>query len=519
MVYYDIYCCARMSMRQMRKMLLFLERHRKRNPHTQGAGLVSGSRNDLNVPAQPGNSGRGTGWQNKVFKMLKKLNSQVDLIGGPIMKNLLIFMLPILISIVFQLLYSAVDTAIVGHFLGEQSLAAVGANVAIFDLMVMFAQALGNGLCIVVSRAFGAGDESRMRKSVAGSLVIGTGTIVVMTILSMLGLGPLLRLLGTPESIYAEALAYIRIIGGGIVVMFAYNLLSSLLRAIGNSAITLAFLIISSILNIILDIVLVAGAGMGVRGAAAATVIAQGISAAFCAAYILKRTPILIPRREDFSFDRELYLELAGQGYSMAFMGSVVNLGSVVLQYGINSLGPTVIAGHTTARKLFMMCILPYGAMGMAIATFVSQNKGAGQRERIIRGVRQSYVYDLVCGVLSIIIMFLFADELAVLISGSTNPELIGNTVAYVRFAAVFCGVLGVLHQTRHALQGLGAKFTPVISSFIELAGKCLFAWLFVPQMGYRAVIVCEPLIWCLMGIYLVIAFFINPYIRGKSGE
>ena len=143
--------------------------------------------------------------------MLKKLNSQVDLIGGPIMKNLLIFMLPILISIVFQLLYSAVDTAIVGHFLGEQSLAAVGANVAIFDLMVMFAQALGNGLCIVVSRAFGAGDESRMRKSVAGSLVIGTGTIVVMTILSMLGLGPLLRLLGTPESIYAEALAYIRI--------------------------------------------------------------------------------------------------------------------------------------------------------------------------------------------------------------------------------------------------------------------------------------------------------------------
>ena len=204
----------------------------------------------------------------------KSQGTAVDLIGGPIMKNLLIFMLPILISYVFQQLYNAVDTAIVGHYLGEQSLAAVGANVAIFDLMVMFAQSLGNGLCIVVSRAYGAGDDSKLRKSVAGSLVIGAGTVAVMTVLSLFGLGPLLRILGTPEAIFVEALAYIRIIGGGIAVMFAYNLLSSLLRAIGNSTMSLVFLIISSILNIFLDIALVAGAGMGVQGAATATVIA-----------------------------------------------------------------------------------------------------------------------------------------------------------------------------------------------------------------------------------------------------
>ena len=440
----------------------------------------------------------------------------VDLINGPIMKNLLIFMMPILISYVFQQLYNAVDTAIVGHYLGEQSLAAVGANVAIFDLMVMFAQSLGNGLCIVVSRAYGAGDESKLRKSVAGSLVIGAGTVVVMTALSLFGLGPLLGILGTPEAIYGEALAYIRIIGGWIGVMFAYNLLSSLLRAIGNSAMSLVFLIISSLLNIVLDITLVAGIGMGVRGAATATVIAQGISAVLCAGYILKRARILVPGREDFDCGKKLYLELAGQGYAMAFMGSVVNIGSVILQSGINSLGATVIAGHTTARKLFMLCALPNIAMGMAISTFVSQNKGAGQRERIIRGVKESYIYDLVCGGSTTIILFFFADELAVLISGSRNPELIGNVLAYVRFAALFFGVLGVLHQTRLALQGLGAKFTPIISSFIELAGKCLFAWNFVPKMGYRAVILCEPLIWCVMAVHLVAAFFTNPYIRGE---
>ena len=441
--------------------------------------------------------------------------TSVDLIRGPIMKNLLIFMLPILVSYVFQQLYNAVDTAIVGHYLGEQSLAAVGANVAIFDLMVMFAQSLGNGLCIVVSRAYGEGDERKLRKSVAGSLVIGVGTTAVMTVLSLLGLGPLLRLLGTPEAIYAEALSYIRIIGGWIVVMFAYNLLSSLLRAIGDSAMSLVFLVISSVLNVILDLALVAGAGMGVRGAAAATVIAQGVSAVLCAGYILKRAQNLIPRGEDFDCGKELYLELAGQGYAMAFMGSVVNVGSVILQAGINSLGATVIAGHTTARKLFMLCALPNISMGMAISTFVSQNKGAGQRERIIRGVKESYVYDAVCGLFTVVVLFLFADELAVLISGSTNPELIGNTVAYVRFAAIFSGVLGVLHQTRLALQGLGAKITPIISSFIELIGKCFFAWVLVPKMGYTAVILCEPLIWCVMAVHLVITFFTNPYIRG----
>ena len=441
----------------------------------------------------------------------------VDLISGPIMKNLLIFMLPILISYVFQQLYNAVDIAIVGHYLGEQSLAAVGANVAIFDLMVMFAQSLGNGLCIVVSRAYGEGDERKLRKSVAGSIMIGTATIAVMTAVSLLGLGPLLRILGTPEVIYGEALSYIRIIGGWIAVMFAYNLLSALLRAIGNSAMSLVFLIVSSVLNIILDIVLVANFGMGVRGTAFATVIAQGVSAVLCAGYILTRAGMLVPRREDFDCGKELLLELAGQGYSMAFMGSVINIGSVILQSGINGLGEIVIAGHTTARKLFMLCALPNIAMGMAISTFVSQNKGAGQRERIVRGVRKSYVYDLVCGAVTIIILCLFGDELAVLISGSTNPELIGNVVAYVRFAAVFSGVLGVLHQTRLALQGLGAKVTPVISSFIELLGKCLFAWIFVPGMGYRAVILCEPLIWCVMALHLVISFFTNPYVRGRE--
>lgn len=441
----------------------------------------------------------------------------VDLLGGPIMKNLLLFMIPILISYIFQQLYNTVDTAIVGHYLGEQSLAAVGASVAVFDLMVGFAQGLGNGVCIVVSRAYGAGDERELKKAVAGALVIGALTIAVITLLSLLGLGPLLRLLGTPQIIFDEALSYIRIIGGCILVMFTYNLLSSLLRAIGNSAMSLVFLIFSSVLNVFLDILLVAGTGLGVRGAAYATVIAQGISAMLCAFYLMRRARILIPRRQDFDCGRELYLELAGQGYAMAFMSSVVNVGSVILQSGINSLGEIVIAGHTTARKIFMLSALPGISMGMAVSTFVSQNRGAGQRERIIRGMKQTYIYDLACGLVTVLFLFLFGEKLAIAVSGSTNPVLISNVVAYVRFAAVFSGILAVLHGTRMALQGLGEKKTPLVSSFIELAGKYLFTWLLVPRMGYTAVILCEPLIWCVMTAHLIFAFFTNPYIR--SGE
>ena len=441
----------------------------------------------------------------------------VDLLNGPIMKNLVIFMIPILVSYVFQQLYNTVDTAIVGHYLGEQSLASVGASVAVFDLMVGFAQGLGNGVCIVVSRAYGAGDGKELRKAVAGSLVIGAATIAVMTLLSLLGLGPLLRILGTPDIIYNEALSYIRIIGGFIFVMFTYNLLSTLLRAIGNSAMALVFLIFSSVLNVFLDILLVAGTGLGVRGAAYATVIAQGISSLLCALYLLKRAKILIPSREDFACGRALYIELAGQGYAMAFMSSVVNLGSVILQSGINGLGEVVIAGHTTARKIFMLSALPGFSMGMATSTFVSQNRGAGQRERIIRGMKEAYVFDLVCGLLTVVFLFTFGESLARMVSGSDNPELIGNVVAYVRFASIFTGVLAILHQTRMALQGLGAKTTPLVSSFIELAGKCIFTWLLVPRMGYRAVIICEPLIWCVMTAHLVWAFFTNPYIKGDS--
>ena len=284
-----------------------------------------------------------------------KQKTQVDLLHGPIMKSLIIFMIPIVISNIFQQFYNAVDTAIVGNYLGETSLAAIGSCAAVFEMLVSFCNSLGNGFSIVCGRSFGSGDEDTMKRSVAGSIMIGAVTCVVLTLLCFVGLKPLLRLINTPEAILNEAHSYIIVIGAGRVVTFSYNLCSCMLRAIGNSVMPLIFLIVSSLLNIVLDILLITTFHMGVVGAAVATVIAQGISVALCIYYILNYVPVLIPEKKHFRIASELLKDIAGQGYAMALMGSIVSVGSILLQSGINSLGTQIIAGHVAARKLYMV--------------------------------------------------------------------------------------------------------------------------------------------------------------------
>ena len=443
-----------------------------------------------------------------------KQKTQVDLLHGPIMRSLVIFMIPILISNIFQQLYNAVDTAIVGNYLGASSLAAIGACSAVFEMLVQFCMSLGNGFAIVCGRSFGSGNADTMKRSVAGSLMIGGVTCVVLTLLCAIGLKPLLGLINTPADIIEESYTYISIIGMGLVVMFAYNLCSAMLRAIGNSIIPLIFLIISSILNIFLDIMLITVFRMGVAGAAVATVIAQGVSAVLCIIYILKSVHILVPQKKHFQIESALLKDIASQGYAMALMGSIVSVGSIILQSGINSLGSLIIAGHVAARKIYMISLLPFTSMGAAISAFIAQNKGAGQGERIVRALRYCRFYDVACAaVISAIFAFL-APTFVRLISGSSDPVIVGNGSKMLYIVGPFYAVLGVLLQTRFALQGLGSKFIPMISSFIELAGKVLFVWLLIPRFGYNAVVWCEPLIWVAMTIQLLYSYYNNPFIK-----
>jgi Na+-driven multidrug efflux pump len=241
------------------------------------------------------------------------------------------------------------------------------------------------------------------------------------------------------------------------------------------------------------------------------------VSVVLCLAYIALRARLLIPSAQHFAPDAALWGELAGQGFSMGFMSSIVSTGSVILQYGINGLGTLVIAGHTAARKLFSFTAMPFMAMSTATSTFVSQNRGADQPARIRKGLRQIYLYCVLCAaVLSVVVLFA-AEPMVRLISGSSEPVVLQNGARYLIFATPFYSVLGVLISTRCALQGLGQKLLPLVSSCIELVGKILFVLVFIPRFAYTAVIFCEPTIWCVMTAQLLLSFYRDPYIRAAK--
>lgn len=443
-------------------------------------------------------------------------NRNVDLMNGPIFKSLLIFMLPILVSCLFQQLYNTVDTMIVGNVLGDTALAAIGACGAIYELLVGFGIGIGNGLAIVAARAYGAGDEDQLKQTVAGSIVIGIIASAVITLAGAVGLHPLLELLDTPAEILEDAYGYIIIIDFGVIVMFAYNLCAGLLRAIGNSFMPLVFLILSSVLNVILDLWFIAALGMGVAGAGVATVISQGVSVALCILYVFRSARLLLPEKKHFHVESRLYWELFSQSISMGLMSSIVSAGSVVLQYGINSLGTLVIAGHTAARKLFAFTDMPLTAMASACSTYVSQNYGANHPDRVRRGMRDIYLYGVVVAVTAILLMSVGAEWMVKLVSGSSEPVVLENGVRYLVWNAPFYAVLGMLLSTRYALQSMGEKVLPLLSSVIEFLGKIVFVLLFIPRFEYNAVILCEPVIWCFMTIELLIAYRHNSFVFPK---
>jgi len=440
-----------------------------------------------------------------------------DLINGKILKSIIFFTLPLLISQIFQQCYNAADTIIIGNYLGETSLAAIGATVAIFDLLVGFGIGFGNGLGIVAARAFGANDKEKLKKVTASSLVITFFLMILIFILSQTSLKSILRSLGTPDEIVEESFSYINTITKFAGVLFLYNLFAGMLRAIGNSFVPLLFLIFSSLLNIFLDITFIKYFGMGIKGAAIATVIAQGVSAILCLVYILKKAKILVPSLKHFSFDKRLYKDLIEQGLSMALMGAVVQSGTVLLQSSINSFGSSIIAGHICSRKIFSFTNIPLLTIGNASATFVSQNFGANKIDRVKRGVNYCMILSLVWTVILLIFFPFTIKSIASFISGSSNPELLNYTFKYMMFAVPFYLVLGGVFIIRNSLQGMGYKVLPVTSSIIELIGKILFVFFIIPKMQLWGIIMCEPLIWTVMFIFLMISFYKNPII--KSGK
>lgn len=432
--------------------------------------------------------------------LFKRLNLTTE----PVLKSLLLFSLPILISNVFQQLYNTTDTMIVGNFMGSQALAAVGATSSLFELIVGFAIGVGNGMGIVIARHYGAKEKELVKKSVAGAIVVGVVLTLFIMLISLLLLHPLLTLLQTPENIIGQAYDYIFIIMIFVGVTIAYNLGAGVLRAIGDSMTALYILILAAVFNVILDLLFIVKFQMGVQGAAFATIVAQGMAALLCIFYILRKVRLLIPSKRHFKLDKHLYRDFLGQGISMGLMTSIVAIGSVILQTAINQLGVNIIAAQTAARRIQGFFIMPLNSIALAMVTFVAQNFGAKKFDRIIRAIKISLALSATWSLLTVILFLFSATTMVRWISGSTDTELLANGTQFLHIASLFYIVLGILYILRNTLQGLGEKVIPLISSVIELVGKIIFVAFIIPRLGYLGVILCEPLIWVVMTVQLV---------------
>lgn len=430
-----------------------------------------------------------------------------DLTTGKTWKLLLIFALPTLLSNVFQQFYNLADTAIAGHILGDNALVAIGASSTINSLVLSFAWGLNGGFGIIIAQSFGAKDNNKLKKSVAISLLINVIFSLFVCIVSIFASKPMLKLLNTPTARLNEANSYIAVILAFIIVPMLYNLEAVILRSLGDSKTPLYFLIFSSVLNIVLDYVLIKFTNMGVMGAAVATVLAQFLSVVLCFIVILKNFKIIKLSREDFKFSPALFKNMMGAGMAMAIMNSIFSIGSIIMQGSINALGDDIIAAHLGSRKVAEMFMQPLVTIGTACSTFVGQNYGAGKIGRIKESIKYSTLYSLIWSVITFFILWFAGGQIARLVTGSASQIVFENTQMYLRVNAPFYFVLGLLFTLRFSIQSVDRKVPPIISSTMELASKIAAAYLFIPLWGYFGACIAEPLSWTLGAIYLLFVF------------
>ena len=420
-------------------------------------------------------------------------------------KQILLFSIPIFWGNVFQLLYSLVDTKIVGSTLGTEALAAVGSVSTLHTLMTGFLNGLTLGFSLITAMCFGAKNRKRLKKTFAAAISLGVLTTLALVLMLMIFLHPVLNLLHVPQAQFEMAYAYISVLIVGLFATLFYNLCANTLRAIGDALTPLIFLIVATVSNIGLDYLFILGFQMGVQGAAYATVMAQLLSVVLCLIRIFRKFPILHIQKEDFRFDRELMAEMYKSGLSMGLMSCLVGIGTILLQSAINTLGTTVIVAHTAARKVFELVSLPNSVLGSAMATYCGQNYGARRFDRIRQGIRASLIIAAVWAVVVFLICHTIEGKLIQFVASTTNPDVIYWGSTYLKVDMSFIVICGVIVILRNSLQGFGDRVIPVFSSCIELAGKIIFAFVFAPMFAYWGIIWAEPMVWIAMVIPLIV--------------
>ena len=426
-----------------------------------------------------------------------------DLTKGSITGGLIRFAIPLFLGQLLQQFYNMADTVIVGKFVGTKALAAVGSTGTIMFLILGFVLGMTAGFTVLTAQKFGAGDMKAMRQTVGGAAVLSILVTIVLTVGSMLFMKPLLHFMHTPADIFDDAYSYIMIICAGIAAQMLYNLLASVLRALGNSKVPLYFLILSALLNIVLDPIFIFTFHLGIAGAAIATISAQAISGLLCLFFISRRVKLLLPTKENRTLRKDAAQELLAMGIPTGLQFSITAIGSMVMQSANNGLGSVYVSAFTAAMKIkqFMMC--PFDAISTAASVFCSQNLGAGQSKRIRQGLRQGVLVGVGYGAFAGVIMILFGRPLTKLFIVSSAFEAINASAKYLRCLGFFYWMLGILNVCRMVTQGLGYSGRAVFSGVMEMLARTIVCLGFVGAFGFTAICFADQAAWLAACCYI----------------
>ncbi len=439
---------------------------------------------------------------------VNKQSTARDMTEGSPMKLIIQFALPLLFGYLFQQFYSLVDTVIVGRFLGVNALASVGATGSINFLIIGFCMGVCNGFAIPVAQCFGAKDEASLRKYVANGVWLSGIFAVIMTLVVTILCRNILIWMKTPADILEGAYRYIVIIFIGIPVTYLYNMLSGIIRSLGDSKTPVLFLTLSSVLNIVLDLFCIIELHMGVAGAAIATVISQGVSGVLCFFYMKKKFAILKLTKEDWKFNPQYIKNLLNMGVPMGLQYSITAIGSVILQSAVNTLGSLAVAAVTAGSKIGAFFCCPFDAMGSTMATYGGQNVGAKKLDRLGAGLRSCILLGFSYAVLAFVFLLFFGKNLAVLFIEPDQMEILNNVHLYLLLNSGFYISLALVNIIRFLIQGMGFSRFAILSGLFEMVARTLVAWLFVPIWGFQGACLANAAAWLFADFFLIPAFF-----------
>lgn len=444
------------------------------------------------------------------------MGTSKEMTSGRALPLIFSFAMPVLLANLLQQTYSLIDAAIVGKFLGIGAFSAVGASTSVIFLIIGFCNGCCAGFGIPVAQKFGARDYNTMRRYVAISLQLAAVMSVIIAIVTSIYCKDILKIMQTPENIFTDAYFYLLVTFIGVPCTFFYNLLSSIIRALGDSKTPFWFLLFSTILNVILDLVCILIFKWGVAGAAIATLLSQGISAILCFIYMYRRFEILQGTREERKFNIRLAGNLLWIGVPMGLQFSITAIGSIMLQSANNALGSASVAAFASAVRIksFFMC--PFESLGIAMATYTGQNYGAGKPQRIWQGIKASGLMMIVYAAFAFLVMMLTSEQLAQIFVDPTETEVINKAVQYMHVSCSFFPILGILCILRYTIQGAGFTNLAMLSGVSEMIARTLVSIYAVPAFGFLAVCFGDATAWVAADLFLIPAFM---YVYKKIKE